>query len=48
VYGDVAAGGPADHPVYPTFRDGHDEMLVGDAIAESSRAGRWIEVTRGA
>ncbi len=33
VYADVAAGGPAAHPAYPTFADGHDEMLVNDAIA---------------
>ena len=26
-------------PRYPTFADGHDEMLVNDAIAESARAG---------
>ena len=24
-------------PAYPTFADGHDEMLVNDAIAESAR-----------
>ncbi len=47
VYTDITAGGPADRPVYPTFRDGHDEMLVGDAVAESSRTGRWVGVGRG-
>ena len=26
-----------------TFADGHEEMLVGDAIAESARTGRWVE-----
>ncbi len=31
---------------YPTFADGHDEMLVNDAIAESARTGRWVEVVR--
>jgi predicted dehydrogenase len=46
VYADVAAGGPAEHPVYPTFADGHDEMLVNDAVAASSREGRWVEVAR--
>lgn len=46
VYTDVAAGGPSDAPVYPTFADGHDEMLVGDAIAESARTGRWTSVRR--
>ena len=48
VYGDVAAGGPAERPVYPTFADGHDEMLVNDAVARSAREGRWVAVDRGA
>ncbi len=46
VYADIAAGGPADHPVYPTFADGHDEMLVNDAVARSAREGRWVTVDR--
>ncbi len=46
VYADIAAGGPADRPAYPTFADGHDEMLVSDAIAESARLGRWVDVVR--
>ena len=44
VYADVIAGHPADQPPYATFADGHYEMLVGDAIAESSRLGRWVDV----
>jgi predicted dehydrogenase len=46
VYADVVAGRPADRPPYATFADGHDEMLVGDAIATSAREGRWIDVDR--
>ena len=46
IYADVVAGRPADRPPYATFADGHDEMLVGDAIAESARQGRWVEVAR--
>jgi predicted dehydrogenase len=46
IYADVVAGGPAAEPSYPTFADGHDEMLVNDAIAESSRTGRWVDVVR--
>ncbi len=46
VYADVVDGRPADRPTYPTFADGHDEMLVNDAIAESARLGRWVEVVR--
>jgi predicted dehydrogenase len=46
VYADVGAGAPAEQPVYPTFADGHDEMLVGDAVAASARSGRWTAVDR--
>jgi predicted dehydrogenase len=46
VYADVAAGRPSASPVYPTFADGHDEMLVGEAIAQSAREGRWVGVDR--
>jgi predicted dehydrogenase len=46
VYADVAAGVPSPTPGYPTFADGHDEMLVGEAIALSARDGRWVEVDR--
>jgi predicted dehydrogenase len=46
VYADVARGAPSERPTYPTFADGHDEMLVGDAVASSSREGRWVAVNR--
>lgn len=46
VYADVVAGAPSSSPAYPTFADGHDEMLVGDAVAKSSREGRWVEIDR--
>ena len=46
IYDDVLAGRPAERPTYPTFADGHDEMLVGDAIAHSAREGRWVSVNR--
>jgi predicted dehydrogenase len=46
VYADVAAGRPSSSPGYPTFADGHDEMLVGEAIARSTREERWVEVDR--
>jgi predicted dehydrogenase len=48
VYDDVLAGRPSAHPRYATFADGHEEMLVGDAVLESSRTGRWVEIARGA
>ena len=44
IYADIVAGRPAERPPYATFADGHDEMLVGDAIAESARTGRWVDV----
>jgi predicted dehydrogenase len=46
VYRAVAAGGPPDEPDYPTFADGHEETLIGEAIAASARDGRWIDVDR--
>jgi predicted dehydrogenase len=48
IYADVAAGRPRDDPAYATFADGHDEMLVNDAIARSARDGRWVDVVRDA
>jgi predicted dehydrogenase len=46
IYADVVAGQPSERPPYATFADGHDEMLVGDAVAESARTGRWVDVAR--
>ena len=46
IYDDVAAGRPSSSPGYATFADGHDEMLVGEAIARSARDGRWVAVDR--
>ncbi len=45
VYAAVAAGGPPDEPDYPTFADGHDEAVIGDAIARSHAEQRWVTVT---
>jgi predicted dehydrogenase len=44
VYGAVAAGGPPSEPDYPTFADGHEEALIGDAIARSHADRRWVTV----
>lgn len=46
VYADVAAGAPAAAPAYPTFADGHDVVLVTDAIARSHQDQRWTSVQR--
>jgi predicted dehydrogenase len=48
VYADVAAGRPAAEPAYPTFADGHDIALVGEAVTASARSGTWAEVSRDA
>ena len=44
VYRAVAAGEPGDD--YPTFRAGHAENVIGEAIARSNSERRWVEVTR--
>ena len=44
VYRAVAEGAPG--PGYPTFADGHDQMLVLDAVARSAHEQRWVEVAR--
>jgi len=43
VYRAVAAGEPGDD--YPTFRAGHVENVLAEAVAESHRRQRWVEVT---
>ncbi len=42
VYRAVAAGEPGDD--YPTFRAGHVENVLAEAVAQSSREERWVEV----
>ena len=44
VYSAVDAGGPGAG--YPTFADGHDMMLVMDAITRSAGEGSWAHVAR--
>ena len=46
VYQDVAEGGPSAEPTYPTFADGHDALLVTEAVATSSQEQRWVAVQR--
>ncbi|MCW2964354.1 MAG: oxidoreductase domain protein [Actinomycetia bacterium] len=43
VYRAVAAGEPGDD--YPTFRAGHGENVLGEAVALSNTEQRWVEVT---
>jgi predicted dehydrogenase len=44
VYDDVTRGGPSSEPDYPTFRDGHVENVLCDAVARSNREGAWVSV----
>jgi predicted dehydrogenase len=44
VYRSVAEGRMPDEPDFPTFADGHWENVLCDAIAESNRTERWVEV----
>jgi predicted dehydrogenase len=46
IYTDIVNGTPSARPPYATFAEGHDELLIGDAIAESARHGRWVDVDR--
>jgi predicted dehydrogenase len=44
IYGDVAAGERPTEPHWATFEDGHHEMLICDAVIESAREHRWVDV----
>jgi predicted dehydrogenase len=46
VYRAVAAGAPLATPDYPTFADGHEELLLGEAILRSAREERWVAIER--
>jgi predicted dehydrogenase len=46
VYSDVAEGNSSAAADYPTFDDGLEQVLVGEAIAESARLERWVSVQR--
>jgi len=43
-YGYIEAGNLSAPPPYPTFADGHREILICEAILESHRERRWIRV----
>lgn len=46
VYRAISAGKPPSAPDYPTFADGYEELLLGEAIARSAREERWVTITR--
>ena len=45
IYRAVAGDGPSE-PDYPTFADGHESMLVCEAVARSARQVSWARVGR--
>ena len=46
VYAAVEEGRMPAEPDFPTFADGHEEIVLGEAIARSAAEERWIEVER--
>lgn len=46
VYDAVGGGNAPETPNYPTFHDGYEQMLVGDAIGESAHLGHWVSIQR--
>jgi len=43
-YGYIAAGDFSAEPTFPTFADGHREILLCEAILKSHQEERWVEV----
>jgi predicted dehydrogenase len=46
VYGYIQAGDPTAPPDFPTFADGHEQMLLCQAIQRSAREKAWVTVAR--
>jgi predicted dehydrogenase len=44
VYAYIRAGDFDAEPDFPTFSDGHYELLLGEAIETSARESRWVEL----
>lgn len=45
-YSSIADGSFASKPTFPTFADGHREILLCEAILQSARENRWVTVSR--
>ncbi len=45
-YGYIEAGDFSATPTFPTFADGHREIVLCEAILQSHREQRWIEIER--
>ena len=41
----IQAGDFSTPPTFPTFADGHREVLLGEAILRSHREGRWVTIS---
>jgi predicted dehydrogenase len=46
VYAAVEEGRMPAEPNFPTFADGHEEIVLGEAIARSAAEERWVQVER--
>ncbi len=44
IYADIRASRPSATPDYPTFVDGHHEVRLCEAIVESHRTERWVNL----
>jgi predicted dehydrogenase len=44
VYGYINAGDFTVPPPFPTFTDGHHELVLCDAVLQSSKENRWVDV----
>ena len=44
VYRYIEKGDMTAPPDFPTFADGHDEMVLGEAILKSAKTRRWVKV----
>jgi predicted dehydrogenase len=44
VYADVGKGARSADAAYASFDDGHYEMLFCDAVLQSAKTGRWVEI----
>jgi predicted dehydrogenase len=44
IYADIEAGRPGRRPLYATFQDGHQDVLLCDAVLESHRSQSWVRI----
>ncbi len=44
IYSYIEAGDFSQKPDFATFEDGHKELVMGEAILQSAKEGRWVDV----